>query len=275
MSETAIGAGSGAVSGAATGAVVGSVIPGVGTLAGAIVGGLIGSTWGGISGSFGDKSKKKAKQAKQALQLAAMIQQQREEEAYRQNLLAEIRSARLQRSSSLAAAVAAGVEEGSGAQGALSAIGSGIANLVEYMSVDRGRAVQIGQLQTYSEHLSNKAQKLSKKSQTSAQAMNTTFALAGMGASLYSMAGAASATNAANAASTSGTGYSTASGFGSGAANQAAGAKALSTPFGTVGLAQNQATWTAAANQLQSQAQMQLTASSMASHGYSGYRYKR
>lgn len=277
MSEAASGAASGAVSGAAVGT---AINPGIGTAVGAIVGGV----WGAFSGSLGDKSKKKAKQASQAQQLAAIIQQQREAEAYRQNLLAEIRTARIQRASSLAAAVAAGVEEGSGSQGALGAIGSSTANIIEYMSVDRGRAEQAAFYQTYAGHLSNQAKKLSKKSQQSAQMMNTTFALASMGAAAYSMAGSAAASQAASQAGSSASGVASASGAGSGLATQTvqqvsgntAGLYASTPAIGPAGIgsgAWSSADWTAAANQLQTRAMWQQTAASIASNGYKGYRY--
>lgn len=130
---------SGAGTGAIAGAAVGRVVPGIGTVAGAVIGGVIGGLGGGIGGFMGGR---KAKKAKKYAKKAAKIQQQREQEAYRQSLLSQIRQARISRASNLAAAVAAGTEEGSGAQAALSSIGSQTANVVEYMSVDRGRAVQ-------------------------------------------------------------------------------------------------------------------------------------
>jgi len=135
MNEQASGATSGALGGAATGAAAGAAFGGVGAVVGAVVGGVIGGVGGFMSGG-------KAKKARKYAQKAAAIQQQREQEAYRQSLLAQIRQARISRASNLAAAVAAGTEEGSGAQATLSSIGSQTANIVEYMSVDRGRAVE-------------------------------------------------------------------------------------------------------------------------------------
>lgn len=136
MNEQVGGATGGALSGAGTGASVGAMVGGpVGAVAGAAIGAVVGGIGGFMSGS-------KAKKARKYAQKAAKIQQQREQEAYRQNLLSQIRQARISRASNLATAVAAGVEEGSGAQAALSSIGSQISNVVEYMSVDRGRAVQ-------------------------------------------------------------------------------------------------------------------------------------
>lgn len=143
MSEQESGAASGVMGGAGTGVVagatIGSVIPGVGTLAGGIIGGIVGGAVGGIGGFMGGS---KAKKARKYAQKAAKIQQQREQEAYRQSLLSQIRQARISRASNLAMAVAGGIEEGSASQGNLSSIGSQISNVVEYMSVDRGRAVQ-------------------------------------------------------------------------------------------------------------------------------------
>lgn len=148
MSEEATYATSSGLSGAGTGAMAGATIAaltasgpvGWGALAaGAAWGALAGGSIGDIGGFLGGS---KAKKARKYAQKAAKIQQQREQEAYRQNLLAQIRQARISRASNLAAAVAAGTEEGSGTQAALSSIGSQISNVVEYMSVDRGRAVQ-------------------------------------------------------------------------------------------------------------------------------------
>lgn len=132
----------GAGQGAAAGAAVGSVVPGIGTGLGLAVGAVIGGAIGGIGGFMsGGKKKKAAKYMKKAIAL----QQQREAEAYKQNMLSQIRNARIARASAMAATVAAGTEEGTGAQGALSSYGSQTANVVEYLSVDRGRAVQAAQ----------------------------------------------------------------------------------------------------------------------------------
>jgi len=133
------GAGAGVSTGAAVGAAIGMAGGPIGIVAGAAIGAAVGATVGAIGGFMGGK---KAKKARKYAQKAAAIQQQREQEAYRQSLLAQIRQARISRASNLAAAVAAGTEESSGAQAALSSIGSQTANIVEYMSVDRGRAVQ-------------------------------------------------------------------------------------------------------------------------------------
>ena len=143
MNEQASGATSsglsGAGTGAAAGAAIGAMAGGVGAVPGAVIGAVIGGTIGVVGGFM---SGGKAKKARKYAQKAAAIQQQREQEAYRQSLLAQIRQARISRASNLAAAVAAGTEEGSGAQATLSSIGSQISNIVEYMSVDRGRAVE-------------------------------------------------------------------------------------------------------------------------------------
>lgn len=137
------GAGSMTSAGAVAGATIGSVVPGVGTAFGAVVGGAIGAVVGGIAGGIGGAfSGKKKKKAKRYARMAAALQKQREEEAYKQSFLSQVRSARIARASALASIIAAGTEEGSGAQGALSSYGSQTANIVEYLSVDRGRAVQ-------------------------------------------------------------------------------------------------------------------------------------
>lgn len=135
MNETASGATSGALSGAGQGAAAGAAFGGWGAVIGGVIGGVVGGLGGGFAGS---KAKKATKYARKAVK----IQKEREQEAYRQNLLAQIRQARISRASNLAASVAAGIEEGSGSQATLSSIGSQISNVVEYMSVDRNKAVK-------------------------------------------------------------------------------------------------------------------------------------
>ena len=125
--------GQGALSGAGTGAKAGAAFGPWGAAIGAAIGGAIGSVGGFMSG-------KKKKKAKRYARMAAQLQQQREDEAYKQNFLSQIRQARISRASALASIVAAGSEEGSGAEGALSSYGAQTGNIVEYLSVDRGRA---------------------------------------------------------------------------------------------------------------------------------------
>ena len=137
------GAGTGMGAGASVGAAVGMVGGPAGAAAGALVGAGIGAAIGGLVGGVGGfmsggKKKKAAKYAKKA----RALQRQREDEAYKQNLLSQIRQARISKASMLASTVAAGAEEGSGSEGALSSYGAQTANVVEYLSVDRGRAVQ-------------------------------------------------------------------------------------------------------------------------------------
>lgn len=177
MSNAAKGAATGAVQGAGAGAAVGSVIPGIGTVVGAAVGAVVGGVWGAFGGSFGDKAEKKLKQAKR-------IQKQREQDAYKQKLLSTLRQGRIQRSSALAAAVAANAINSSSTVGALSSIGSQIANQVEYMSVDQGRAVKI-------EQLTNKAKKLADTAEMHQQLITYTSAAVTAGANAYALANAA------------------------------------------------------------------------------------
>lgn len=136
MNEQEGSTGQGAISGASTGASAGAAFGPWG----AVIGGVIGAVAGGIGGFVSGGKKKKASRY---MKLATQLQQQREAEAYKQNLLAQIRQARIARTSALASAVAAGSEEDSGAQGALSSYGAQTANIVEYLSVDRGRAINI------------------------------------------------------------------------------------------------------------------------------------
>lgn len=159
MSNTAKGAATGAVQGAAAGAAVGGPV-------GAAIGAVIGTAWGAFAGGLGDKAEKKLKQAKR-------IQRQRERDAYKQRLLSTLRQGRIQRASSLAAAVAANAINSSGTEAALSSIGSQIANQVEYMSVDQGRALKV-------EQLTSKGQKLAKRAETHQQAMSTTATVVGL-----------------------------------------------------------------------------------------------
>lgn len=184
MSNAAKGAGTGFVQGAAAGAAVGGPV-------GAVIGAIIGTAWGAFAGSLGDKAEKKMKQAK-------AIQRERENEAYRQKLLSTLRQGRIQRSSALAAAVAANAMNSSSTTAALSSIGSQIANQVEYMSVDQGRIAKI-------EALTGKAKKLANKSEMHQQAMSATATVVSLGAlaSSASAAGAGAAgteTVAANSA---------------------------------------------------------------------------
>ena len=142
--EKAQGAGQGAATGAATGATVGSVFGPWGTAIGAVVGAIVGGVGGLISGGHRAKAAKKMKQAKK-------LQQQREADAYKQSFLSQIRQARIARESALATAVAAGAEEGTGSQGAMASYGSQTANIAEYLSVDRERALKIAQLKSGAE----------------------------------------------------------------------------------------------------------------------------
>lgn len=174
MSNAATGAGTGAIQGAGAGAAVGMMVGGpVGAGVGAVIGAVVGGVWGGFGGSLGDKAEKKLKQAKQ-------LQRLREQDAYKQKLLSTLRQGRIQRSSALASAVAANAINSSSTEAALSSIGSQIANQVEYMSVDQGRAVKI-------EQLTNKASKLAKRAETQQQLLSATtgsiFQLATVGGS--------------------------------------------------------------------------------------------
>lgn len=191
MSNTGRGAATGAVQGAGAGAAVGSVIPGVGTLIGGVVGAVIGGVWGAFGGSFGDKAEKKLKKAK-------AIQRQREEEAYRQQLLSVLRQGRIQRSSALAAAVAANAIGSSSTVGALSSIGSQIANQVEYMSVDQGRLKEI-------ESLVGSAKSLAKRGESISGALSVTTTAMSAAAGVYGLASASAGTTAATGEIAAGT----------------------------------------------------------------------
>lgn len=249
MSEQTKGAASGAVQGAAAGAMVGGPW-------GALVGGIVGGVWGSIGGRHGDKAKKYAKRAKK-------IQKQREEEAYRQQLLSVLREGRIQRASSLAMAVAMGTEEGSGSYGALGSIGSQIANQVEYMSVDRGREVLVSQLLA-------KAQKKAKKSKDTMGALSTTATIVGAIGTAATLASSFAAGEAASQAGQTAGGISQAGGIGSGVATDTASSIAgtagmsgsgVLTPIGTMSTGGagffNAEVWGQASKQLMSKALMQ------------------
>lgn len=142
---------------------------------GALIGGLIGATVGTVGGFL---SGKKRSRAKKYARMAAAIQQQREAEAYKQNFLAQMRQARIERASMLASTVAAGAEEGSGSQGALSSYGSQVANIAEYMSVDRGRALQAA-------YYSSRAKKNTSVAQSIDSFVQTMHEVAAAGPAIY------------------------------------------------------------------------------------------
>lgn len=151
MSGVAKGAAKGFVQGAQTSVSVGFADGGLSM--------VIGTVWGAFAGSKIDKAEKKLKQAK-------ALQRQRERDAYKQRLLSTLRQGRIQRASSLAAAVAANAINSSGTEAALSSIGSQIANQVEYMSVDQGRINKI-------EALVGSADKLARQAQLHEDLMST------------------------------------------------------------------------------------------------------
>lgn len=149
------------VTGASSGAKIGGTYGGpVGAMWGAIIGGIVGTATGIAMGGSVNKAKSYQKQAAQLQQAISLIQRDREREAYRQQLITEIRRDRIQRASNLSAAVAAGVEEGSAARGTLSAIGSSIANNVQYMANDRAK---VELMQFYGDMSNFMMQKASKK----------------------------------------------------------------------------------------------------------------
>lgn len=271
MSEQQKGATSGAMQGAAAGAsagaAIGSIIPVVGTAIGAVVGGII----GGVAGAFGGaKGGKYGDTAIQKQKLANFIQYQREEEAYRQQYLRVLREGRIQRASSLAAAVAMGIEQGSGSQAALSSIGSQIANQVEYMSVDRGREVLASYLQ-------GEAARYQKKSSDTMGMVSTASTVVGAIGTAISLGSSMAASSAAASASQAGAGgVAQASGVGSSVATNTASGIAGTTGAGIVSSGSGVAfsntagyfsadVWNQAANQLYQRAMLQqsLTSATM------------
>lgn len=264
MSEQQKGATSGAAQGAAAGAsfgaAVGSIIPVVGTAIGAVVGAVV----GGVAGAFGGaKGGKYGDTAIQKQKLANIIQYQREQEAYRQQYLRVLREGRIQRASSLAAAVAMGIEGGSGAQAALSSIGSQVANQVEYMSVDREREILAAYLQ-------GESARYQKKSSDTMGMVSTASTVVGAIGTVVSLGSSLAASSAASTAAKAGAGgVAQASGVGSSVATNTAssiagdvGAKQVLTPIGTMASANNTGyfsaeIWNQAATQLYQRAQMQ------------------
>lgn len=272
MSEQQKGATSGGMQGVAAGAsfgaAVGSIIPVVGTAIGTVVGGIV----GGVAGAFGGaKGGKYGDTAIQKQKLANLIQYQREQEAYRQQYLSVLRQGRIQRASSLAAAVSMGIEGGSGAQAALSSIGSQVANQVEYMSVDRAREILASYLQSESA-------RYQKKSSDTMGMVSTASTIVGAIGTVVSLGSSLAASSAASTAAKAGAGgVAQASGIGSSAATSTASSIAgtagqtgavaggsVLTPIGTMtptaagGAGYFSAdVWNKAATQLYQRAQMQ------------------
>ena len=217
MSEKSKGATSGATQGAgaglSAGASIGSFFGPMGTAIGAVVGGIV----GGVAGAFGGaKGGKYGDKAIQMQRLANLVQAQREAEAYRQQFLSVLRQGRIQRASSLAAAVAMGIEGGSGAQASASSIGSQIANQVEYMSVDRGREILASYLQGESARLQKKSSDTMGKVSTISTAVGAIGTAISLGSSL------AASSAASTAAKAGAGGVAQASGVGSSAATSTA-----------------------------------------------------
>lgn len=285
MSEQQKGATSGAMQGAAAGAsfgaAVGSIIPGVGTAIGAVVGAVV----GGVAGAFGGaKGGKYGDTAIQKQKLANIIQYQREQEAYRQQYLRVLREGRIQRASSLAAAVAMGIEGGSGAQAALSSIGSQVANQVEYMSVDRSREILAAYLQ-------GESARYQKKSSDTMGMVSTASTVVGAIGTAISLGSALAASSAASTAAKAGAGgVAQASGVGSSVATNTASSIAGTTGAGIVSSGSGVAfsntagyfsseVWNQAATQLYQRAilQQSLTSATMqvGRSYYSGTRLQR
>lgn len=175
MSATSQGMGT-VAGGAATGAAIGTMIaPGVGTLIGGAIGGVV----GGIGGAFGlgKKAKKYAKRARQ-------IQQEREGNAEEAQYLAMIRTARVNRASSLAAATAYDVATSSLATSALSSIGSQSMYSIQYTAEDQ-RLVEL-----YNQYM-QKAGKFSKAAGTTLKVGIATGAVLGTAAAGFMAAGSA------------------------------------------------------------------------------------
>lgn len=279
MSEQQKGATSGAMQGAAAGASFGAVV-------GAVVGGVAGAFGGAKGGKYGDTAIQKQK-------LADFIQYQREQEAYRQQYLRVLREGRIQRASSLAAAVAMGIESGSGAQAALSSIGSQVANQVEYMSVDRAREILASYLQGESTRYQKKSSDTMGMVSTASTVVGAIGAVVSLGSSLAASSAASTAAKAGagGVAQASGVGSSVATNTASSIAGTAgqtgavAGGSVL-TPIGTMtptaagGAGYFSAdVWNQAATQLYTRAMLQqsLTSATMqiGRSYYSGTRLQR
>ena len=264
MSEQTRGTISGGTQGIASGASLGFAVGGpLGAVIGGIAGGIVGGIGGAIAGKHGKKAKK-------YMRMAMQVQQKREKEAYRQQYLSVLRQGRIQRASSLAAAVAMGIESSSGAQASLSSIGSQIANQVEYMSVDRGREVLVSELLA-------KAKKQQQKSSNTMGMVSTGATIVGAIGTAVSLAGAMTASAAASEAAGKGAGgMAQASGIGSSAATSSASGIAGTTGPGIVGSGSGVAfsntagyfssgVWDQAASQLYTRAMLQqsLTSATM------------
>jgi hypothetical protein len=123
-------AGFSAASGATTGAAAGSLAGPWGAAIGAVVGGALGA----ISGAFRGSAQRKAKRYQK---LAAQIQQQREENQDYARFLQLIRQQRLARASTLASAVASGLDRSSAVSGSISGQQSQTAYSINYLAEDR------------------------------------------------------------------------------------------------------------------------------------------
>lgn len=289
MSEKSKGATSGAMQGAAAGAsagaAIGSFFGGVGAVPGYVIGGVVGAVVGGIGAAFGGaKGGGYGDTAIRKQRMANFIQFQREQEAYRQQYLRVLREGRIQRASSLAAAVAMGIEGGSGAQASVSSIGSQIANQVEYMSVDRAREIIVSYLQ-------GESARYQKKSSDTMGMVSTASTVVGAIGTAISLGSSLAASSAATTAAKAGAGgVAQASGIGSSAATQAASNIAGTTGAGIVssgsGIAFSNTVgyfsadvWNQAASQLYQRAMLQqsLTSATMqvGRSYYSGTRVQR
>lgn len=123
-------AGFSAASGASTGAAAGSLAGPWG----AVIGGVIGGAVGAISGAFRGSSQRKAKRYQK---LAAQVQQQREANQDYAKFLQLIRQQRLARASTIAEAVASGLDYSSAVSGATSSQQAQTAYSINYLAEDR------------------------------------------------------------------------------------------------------------------------------------------
>lgn len=169
----------------ATGAAIGGVIGLVGGPAGALIGAGIGSMVGGVAGSLG-----LGKSAKKAAKRATAYQIEREENAQEANYLAMLRTARVSRASSLAAASAYDIATSSLATSALSSIGSQSQYSVNYTANDQRLIDLIKQYQ-------KKAGTLSRAASNTLQIGNITGSLLITGGMALSAHGAATAASSA------------------------------------------------------------------------------
>lgn len=192
--------GSAVATGAAIGAIAGTFIPipGIGTAIGAGIGAQI----GGVVGALGLGSS-----AKKAAKRATAYQIEREENVQEANYLAMLRTARVSRASSLAAASAYDIATSSLATSALSSIGSQSQYSVNYTANDQRLIDLIKQYQKKAGTLSKVASDTMKIGQVAGTAL-TMYGLAQGAGAAGTAASTAAKTQALKAAGSTGMGVS-------------------------------------------------------------------